>query len=153
MEGPVAIAEQHRNGEVKVVSYRQVLYPVAIEVPHRDVYRTGTNREALCGLEGPIAVAQQHRDAVRPSIGDRQIELAVTIEVPHGDGPNGIANGEGPRHLEGPIAVSQQHRNRTGSLSTGPQVSHRQIEPVLDPALATARSRLPSLLKSPIAMD
>ena len=97
LEGPVAVAEQHRDGGgheggggvvvgVAVVGNHEIHSAVAIEVAHRDRSGTSAGVEGQRGLKRSVAVAGQDRHGVGSGIGDGLIELAVLIEVGDDDG-------------------------------------------------------------------
>jgi hypothetical protein len=44
LEGPIAVAEQHRGAVVAGIGEREILHEVAIEVAHRDGCRTMSRR-------------------------------------------------------------------------------------------------------------
>ena len=69
------------------------------------------------------------------AVGHGQVDLAVAVEIAHCDGPGPIADGIVALGLECPVTVAQQNAH------------------VLLPSLATARSVLPSPLKSPTATE
>src|SRR5262249_60163284 len=63
LEGPIAVAQEHRHGVGNLGSNRQVLDAIAIEVADSDPRGTGTHPECPRWLEGPIALAQQDRNS------------------------------------------------------------------------------------------
>ena len=111
-------------------------FAVAVEVRDAQRHRSSADREVHRGLEGAVAVAQQHADGVAPGVGHGQVELAVAVEVPHRHGARRGPGGE----VDGAAAkVPLPLPSSTLTLSL--------------PALATARSGLPSPLKSPTATE
>ena len=121
-EGPIAVAQQHRNARI-TVGHHEVDLPIAIDVVHRQAFRisvaqgvAGTGSVAHRRPEGPIAVAQQYRDGVGTSVGHCQVVLAILVEVAHDDGPGKTANSVRGRHSrqERPIALAQKHRDCVG---------------------------------------
>ena len=60
LEGPVAVAEQHRDGVGPSVADRQIELAIAVEITERNGLRIETNPVERRRREGPVAVAQQH---------------------------------------------------------------------------------------------
>jgi hypothetical protein len=99
-------------------------------MPDRYRCRSAADGERLLGLEAAIPATQQHRHGVGVEIGGRQVGLPVAVEIPPvtENGPPPTANVCWVWKLPSPLP------NNTDTL--------------LSLRLATARSSLPSPLKS-----
>ena len=137
LEGAIALAQQDGHGVwSRRIGRGQIEAAVGIEVAHRDGDRPASHPHVLGGLEGAIALAQQDRHGAGHDIGRGQIEAAIGIEVAHRDGDRPGSHPNVLGGLEGAIALAQQDRHGVGKA-----------------ALAVARSRRPSALKSPTVTD
>src|SRR5262249_8141149 len=93
LEGPVAVAQEHRDVVVRGVGDGEVGPAAASEVACDDgVWLVAHGVGDLC-LEGAVTVAQQDGDVVGVFVGDGEVGPAVTREVGRDDGGRVASHG------------------------------------------------------------
>ena len=133
LEGPIAVAQQHRDGvgddragsivETPIRGNRKIRFAIAVEVAHGDVcWIEVPHLEGQWRLEGSVPPAKQDRDQGRTSVGDCQVQLAIGIEVAYGHNLGVRGHRDALCRTERPIPVAQQHREGVGII-----VGRRQI--------------------------
>ena len=119
-----------------LVGHGQVLLAVAVEVPHRHGIRISPRGEVDGAAKVPLPVPSSIDDVVANEVGHGQVLLAVAVEVPHRHGTR-----------------AQSPRRSWTAAAKVPLPVPSSIDTLPLQRLATARSCLPSPLKSPTATE